>query len=323
MAPPPSSAKAMAKKATAAMAKAEAEAEAAAEVKAAARAAAKAAASAGRLLPEAGPCLKVQIGGGKKGVLSDGDLLGGIAGMFGPGSAASQGEFAEAVLDRSRMAYLVQAAVGTLELTIVRNGAVVQSTLKTPADLLQVKFAKEDLSLDWSDVLEHWLDEPADASATASTSSSSASVSASKPGPASSSSRRSSSAQPPSRPPPPGAPSGGHWVRVSGPCWRCGAARDEYRKGRRAWGDDGLLLRGPSPSAPKPPPQEVVTDDDDDGVIEFDPRMVTKGTTTRKIQEQWEEEERARQPVSLEQAFLNAGLPKTLMANQSGEDGAS
>jgi len=41
---------------------------------------------------------------------------------------------------------------------------------------------------------------------------------------------------------------------------------------------------------------------------------VTKGTTTKRLKEQWAEEERRLEPVSLEQAFLDAGLPKSLIA---------
>ena len=59
------------------------------------------------------------------------------------------------VLDRTRLAYLVQAVSGEIELTIVRNGAVVTVRCPRVADgRLGVTWAKEDIGLDWSDVRE-------------------------------------------------------------------------------------------------------------------------------------------------------------------------
>jgi hypothetical protein len=280
------------------------------------------------LLPESGPCLVVQnVQRERAGVLLGSDLVGGIAGIFGPGSPAAGTPFSECVLSRARLLELLCQAAGDVELTLVRNGHVVTIVLPACADAdggnrLGITFAKENLSLDWSDVREHWLSESPREQR--------------PPGaPAASAPRRGKPASAPSSSacepasmvvrPPPGAPAGGSWVRVR-PWWRCGvgSARSEYRKGPRAWDEHGRLLRKPPPRRGKTAggsatvvSSPVLLSPSDDGMVAFDPRLVVAPSGEKRLEKAWADEERRREeeanPEALREAFLDAGLPQALL----------
>lgn len=273
------------------------------------------------LLPDSGPCLRVLATSGlAKGLLMAEDLVGGISGDFGPGTSHISSSFSEAVTDRHRALHLLQAAAGEVYVSVVRSGAALNVVLhKTShSSRLGLTFAKEDLSLDWCDVREHWLEKAL--------TSRRAAVLAAPPEAAPArvtpiATGGSATQQHHQRPPPPGAPAGGRWVHSQprGPCSCFRSPRSLYCKGKRVWDEGGVLLTEPAKLKGAMPAVGA------DGLFKYDPKLISAPSGAKRLDKQWEEEERrlAQPPVSLEDAFLGAGLPKALVASGSSTGGGT